>query len=383
MVTPFCDCLASRRQAKASAANAAPAAFGHQLTVAFCDCFASRRRAEASAANAAPLAFGHLLTRDLLPTLPAPVVAPPRAAFEQSAAEAELVRELRERLRAFLVARGTPEDPPGVLTEQRLLRYVRFIDGPATECERMIALRESLGMDDVYACVAAGQTYPGEAEMDAVWTHNLHGRPLFDRDGRPVFIAQVGGLSETRALFQQLPPALVRSHLHHCLEQLNQTVSQRSEAEGTLRGWTYVLDLSGVSLWQSVGCEASRSFFKQLGDEVNRLAVPYQIAVVLLVHAPVHWQLVWKAVRRILPPRVQRKVRLCADVAELDAFIQPHALPARYKGTCADDLVFVRRGPMAGAAAAARETGSKPLVSSVANGLPSQNARLVRDPSSP
>ena len=279
------------------------------------------------------------LSFDLLP-IGAPEVAP--RLFAHTPDEEMRVTALHAHIQSFLAARHLPA-PREVLSEQRLLRYVRFIDDPMDECERMVLLRVELGMDAIYERVADGLEWPVERQMSQVWRHNLFAQQIADREGRPVFIATIGGLSCTRLLFQAVPPAIVRAHLYHCLELLNQRISAQSEGVHALLSWTYVLDLSGFSLWQAAGTELSRSFFKRLGEEVNRLAVPYQIARVLLVHAPAQWQLIWKAAMLIMPPRVQRKVQMVADPSDLAPFIHPDMLPASLGGRLPDERVFTMR----------------------------------------
>jgi hypothetical protein len=282
----------------------------------------------------------HVLSLEVQPSpgLPTPSLANP---FECSADERERIDQMRSRLLAFVAERGMRHWR--VLTEQRLLRYVRYIDDPADECERMMLLREQLSMDTIRARVADGAAYPSERQMARVWQHNLFGKRIVGSDDRPVFIATIGGLSCTRVLFQTVSPTEVAAYLRHCLEELNQIISAMSEAQRRLLSWTYVLDLSGFSLWQALGSELSRSFFKRLGEEVNRLAVPHQIARVLLVNAPAQWHIVWKAAGLLLPPRVQRKVRMCSDISELLDYVGQAQLPVRYGGSCPDEQAFVTR----------------------------------------
>jgi len=268
------------------------------------------------------------------------LVLPPTP-FEATEEERARVDELRQIFTASFVDRSEAA-PREVLSDQRLLRYVRFIERPEEEMHAMIQLRRALDMDAVYDRVRAGDAFPSEPEMADAWEHNLFGARVRDYQGRPVFIATIGGLTTTRQLFVRVQMEQVRSYLHHCLEQLNQRVTDSSEQERLLLSWTYVLDLTGFSLWQAAGSEASRSFFKQLGDEVNRLAVPYQIARVLLVNAPPQWQLIWKAAKLILPPKVQRKVHMCSSPADLVGFISIDQLPVRYGGDCPDESTFVQ-----------------------------------------
>lgn len=306
-----------------------------------CDCFRMRRLSREPIVRKQP-SMSRLrgLSFDLLPVVGTPT--PPDRVFAHTPDEAEAVEVLRTHLLAFLAVNDLPA-PREVLSEQRLLRYVRFIDEPTAECERMVRMRSELGMDATYDRVAQGLEWPAERQMAAVWQHNLFSERLTDREGRPLFLASIGGLSCTRLLFQAVPPATVRAHLHHCLELLNQTISAQSEQQRTLLSWTYVLDLSGFSLWQAAGSEQSRSFFKRLGEEANRLAVPHQIARILLVHAPAQWQLVWKAAVLIMPPRVQRKAIMLADPADLLQHIHPAMLPRRFHGHLPDESVFAPR----------------------------------------
>lgn len=275
--------------------------------------------------------------------------APPLA-FEHSPAEAELVERLRSRFAALFRAHRLSA-PPGLLEGQRLLRYARFIEEPAAEVERMLRLRAALGMDAIHEAVSRGAEWPAERQMAGVWQHSLFGcAGLADREGRPLFLAAIGGLSRTRQLFAAVEAESVRAHLLHCLEALNRGALRLSEARGRLLSWAYVLDLSGFSLWQAAGSEASRSFFARLGEEVNRLAAPCLIGRVLLVHAPAQWQLVWRAAVRIMPPRVQAKVLMLGSPAELSAYVHPSMLPVRYGGRLADEAVFAARAPLGGCA---------------------------------
>jgi len=266
----------------------------------------------------------------------------PPTSLEPTPEEHTSVEQLRQHLHRFLADQHIVA-PRDVLSDQRLLRYVRYIDAPAEECERMVLLRVHLRMDAIYDHVRAGITFPAEREMADIWEHNLFGVPIADRDGRPVFIATIGGLSRTQTLFERVDREDVRTYLHHCLEQLNQRVTEASEQSQQVLSWTYVLDLSGFSIWQAAGSDASRSFFMQIGDEVNRLAVPYQIARVLLVHVPQQWQFVWNIAKRILPEKVQRKVFMCSNLGDLEAFIDHDLVPERYGGACADSFAFVSR----------------------------------------
>lgn len=252
--------------------------------------------------------------------------------------ETALLAELRSHVRKLVDSMGiTP--PPGVINDHRLLRYVRHIRDPLDECERMLALRQAVGMDAIHRQVLEGGPFPADKEMGQVWEHNLFGRETRDKLKRPVFIARVGRLSHTRTLFARVSQDDVRAHMFHCLEHLNQRITRLSEEHGLLLSYTYVLDLTGLQLIEALA--ESRHFFKQLGEDVNRLAVPYQIAQVLLVNTPRMWYLVWEFAKLLLPEKVLHKVKVCSRPQDLGKYVDLADMPRSIGGEADDETVFV------------------------------------------
>lgn len=367
------------------------------LSASLCACLRLGRRSNLSSGDPMHTPFGRQSTlgklftaRSTLPAAELPEAIAP-SQLERSAEESALVAALRAHAGRVCAEHGL-DGSAAVLTEQRLLRYARFIDEPLSECERFLLLRQQLGLGAVAEAVAQGRAFPGEREMQGVWEHNLFGAAVTDREGRPVFIATIGGLSCTRRLLVGAGEQSARAHLLHALEALNARVSALSEQRQLLLSYTYVLDASGFSFWQACVSDSGRAFFAQLGAELNRLAVPALIARVLLVRVPPQWQLIWNAARLVLPPKVQRKVHVCSDAAELARFIEPAQLPARYGGSCADAACFVRqrfeplgRGRAdAGAHERRRAEAHAAAEGGKAGGAPSgEAAEPVRSPRSP
>ncbi|KAL7421514.1 cytosolic factor, phosphatidylinositol/phosphatidylcholine transfer protein [Cryptotrichosporon argae] len=215
--------------------------------------------------------------------------------------------------------------------DQTLLRFLRArkFDLPKAKImwEANEKWRKEFGADEI---AANGFDYPEQAEVDKYYPQFYH---KTDRDGRPLYIEQLGKL-DINALYKLTTQDRQLRHLVHEYEKfLGGRLPACSEASGHLVETSCtILDLhnAGISTFYKVKDYVSAA------STIGQNYYPETMGHMFIVNAPYLFSTVWSLIKPWLDEATVRKIHILGKgyKAELSTYIDPDALPADLGGNC-------------------------------------------------
>ncbi|ORY21908.1 CRAL-TRIO domain-containing protein [Naematelia encephala] len=245
-----------------------------------------------------------------------------------------------EQFRKELLAEGLiPEDREAVAKrlgydrydDQTLLRFLRArkFDLPKSKImwEGNEKWRKEFGTDEI---AANGFHYPEQVEVNKYYPQFYH---RTDRDGRPVYVEQLGYLDMNKIASLTTQDRQIRHLVHEYERFLKDRLPACSEKQGEIIETSCtIMDLNGAGI----------STFYRVKDYVSAASnigqnhYPETMGFMFIINAPYLFSTIWSLIKPWLDEATVRKIHILGKgyKAELLKYIPETSLPTDLGGVC-------------------------------------------------
>lgn len=207
----------------------------------------------------------------------------------------------------------------------------RFLRARKWDLEAALAMfsdsekwRKSFGVDELYE----NFDYPEKEKVDEIYPQFYH---QTDRDGRPVYIEQLGKL-DLKKLYEVTTPErqlqkLVVEYEKFQRERLPVCAEEKGELVETS---CTIMDLKGVGLsqfWKVSG-------YVQQASKIGQDYYPETMGKLFVLNPPWLFGTVWSVIKGYLDPATVEKIHILTNEKQLLEHIEPENLPMLVGGNC-------------------------------------------------